>query len=124
MKAITYQTAWNGTGRRELEGYPTGVPGLVVSEHPADDLAEGFTVVHLRSGALIAGMFPSPEAALAAAQDLGRLNVDWTKTAADMQPYGKDLAFLDRLHEIAERYDGMTCIGTRSSDLPDNEVTR
>lgn len=123
MKAITYTTPWANEGTRELEGYPTGVPGLVISSHPADELVEGFTIVHLRSGALIAGSFPSPEAALAAVQAFGRLDVDWTKSGDEMQAYANP-AFLDLVSDIADRYDGMTGIGSRCDGFPDNGVTR
>ena len=99
MKAITYRTMW-GPEAREMEGFPTGVPGLVVSSTPS-----GFVIAHVRSGAWVAKGFDDPEAALAAAQLIGPL-ADWTCTGAEMQEYPKRPGFQHELVSIADRFGG------------------
>lgn len=112
MRPITYRTYWVPTGEmREFEGYPTGVAGLVVSRCPGMD---GFTIVHARSGALIAQEFDSPEAALAAVRDLAPL-ADWTLTGIEMQEYARRPSFALDVIGVVERFGGWIS-GTRPQD--------
>jgi hypothetical protein len=101
MKSITYRVLW-GTCLRELEGFPTGVPGLVVGLRPP---TPGFTIAHLRSGTLIAAGFDDPEAALAAARMLGPL-AEWTRTGEEMQGYPQDPEFVIALLNAVDRFGG------------------
>jgi hypothetical protein len=101
MKAITYRVLWGGE-MRELEGFPTGVPGLVVGRRPQ---TPGFAIVHLRSGTLIANNFDAPEAALAAAKLLAPL-AEWTRTGEEMQEYPQDPEFVIALHSAVDRFGG------------------
>lgn len=123
MKAVTYRTLWANEELRELEGFPTGVPGLAVGPHHPDDDVTGFGVVHLRSGALVAWQFASPEAALAAAHELGRLAADWTKTGSEMREYVRQSGFSGAVRDIATRYGGWTNTNPCRGDVfPDNGV--
>lgn len=123
MKPITYRTLWAENEVRELEGFPTGVPGLLISSRPS---VPGFTVVHARSGSLIAEDFDSPEAALGAAQLLGPL-ADWTQTGIEMQEYPTSAGFRMAVLDAVERYGGwLSGIRSQPPDrlLIDNGVIR
>lgn len=122
MKPITYRSLFSDGRVRELDGYPTGVPGLVISQAHRDSDQTGFRVVHARSGSLVVSEIPSPEAALAAAYDLGSLSVDWTRSGTEMQDCVRDAAFRDLVHAIAARYDGATQTGRAVGEFVDNGV--
>jgi hypothetical protein len=116
---ITYRVQLGNGEFRQKTGYPTGVPGLIVSRPEPDDpdrTAGTFTVVHARSGAIVSFDFASPEAALAAATALGPL-VDWTLPGEAVRAHVNPAA-ADR---IAEEYGGLTR-GTAVSDFIDNGV--
>lgn len=123
MKPVTYRSYCDDGEVRILDGYPTGVPGLLVSRPHPHDVWEGFSVVHARSGNLVIWEIPSPEAALVAARDLGCLDVDWTRPGPEMQEYIRTGWFRTEVHAIAGRYDGLTMTGPRHSrEFVDNGV--
>ena len=73
---------WSGKTIK-VGGLPCGVPGLAIVLRPS---GEGLGIVHVRSGAFI-GLFAasvSPEAVLAAAQEIAHL-ADWTVPGTVLQ---------------------------------------
>lgn len=71
-------------GPADVEAWPCGVPGLLVTGRlPITKPAE-WGVVHVRSGAMVVTI-RNPEAALRCAEVFGQSGVDWTAPLAELQ---------------------------------------
>lgn len=123
MKPIRYRSTWLDGRTREHEGYPTGVPGLLVDASACphgEEPIESWAVIHFRSGARTACGFTSPEAALATAQALAG-TVDWTLTAPEMKAAMPSLA--RAVDAAAELYGGHAGVTRQPDTAPiDNGV--
>lgn len=103
----------------EAEAWPCGVTGLAIARRAN---REGVEIVHVRSGTCV-GYFPDagPEAALAAAQEIGML-ADWTLGGSQLRAMpGLDLE-TDR---VLSRWGGTARGGPAPQpvDLPGAKVT-
>lgn len=122
MRTITFTSAWLGGEIRPIDGYPTGVPGLLIVPPQPDTPSARFAIVHARSGCRVAYKFGSPEAALAAASEFADM-ADWTKTGAEMEPYVHRSGWGRSLLSIAIRFGGWAPLGYRLLTEPiDNGV--
>jgi hypothetical protein len=122
MKKIAFASAWLSGEVRQIDGYPTGIPGLLIVPPQPDTPGARFTVVHARSGCRVASKFESPEAALAAANQLAEMAV-WTKTGTEMREYVLQPGWGRSLLDIAARFGGWASPCTRLITEPiDNGV--
>lgn len=91
---------WHGVPA-EVEGLPCGIPGLAITRWIPPD--ESLSIIHVRSGHAVAFFYgASPEAVLAAAEEIGTL-ADWTVSGTCLQGM-KRLAL--KTAEIAWRWGG------------------
>lgn len=98
MTTIAARSAW--TKRTvPVQGAPTPVPGLWVACHPRG----GYMIVHEGSGCVIGSDYADPEAALAAATEIGPL-ADWT-VVSDTQMHLPG-AVIDQIDAIVKRWGG------------------
>lgn len=101
MSAEQTVAARSWTGRMvPLHGAPTPVPGLWVGCHPRG----GYAIVHKGSGCVVGSGYDDPEAALAAAVEVGPL-ADWEASGSDgLMPL--PIAAIDRIDAIVKRWGG------------------
>lgn len=85
----------------QVDGLPCGIPGLAIVRQV--DPADRLDIIHVRSG-LALGLFrdASPEAVLAASQEVGVL-ADWTVAGTALQP---DEGLAGQVREIVRRWGG------------------
>ena len=109
MAALWKMILLSPDGDRECMAAPTEVPGLYVAAWQAGPPSRQWTVTH-HSGIGVATDLPDPEAALAAASDLGAL-MAWDRPAAEINAaILADPELSGRVITIAERWGG-DCIG-------------
>ena len=96
MTEIMARSAW-GNRLVPVQGAPTPVPGLWVAGHPRG----GWMIVHKGSGCIVGADYSDPEAALAAAIEVGPL-ADWT-VVTGTRMYLPD-AVISKIDTIVQRW--------------------